>query len=514
MELGQEEKQRENQRKREQCLKSLISATQQLQASVNQDEIVKIADMIILAMTGQWRSFHTPEHIFEVGGSNGDAIEVLAALFHDLVYVQVDQGININLSYYLADFIKQISDEELTIRERKELPEDRIFDLVSDIFGFVPGQKLSSKDKPPIGQNEFLSAVIAAQCLKPFLTESQIAQIVICVEATIPFRSQLPSGLTAAEALYLRVQETNTRYQLGWTESDMMEYVRRAIRLANRDVENFAFEESDAFLGNTWNLIPETNHELLKINAYTVKGYRTSIQKMEGFMNFLKPELVFQQFRGEPSDEQYHDLIRKTGKNLDVAKLYLGSKLLSIAVLEALSLWIGDEIPLSIVMGELPADEQDFEGIEPEAGNSPKPVAQQLKSYLPLLDNSYLPEGAIEREVFMLLDKGRSQDSSYDTKKSPVATFIVKLIGFDQVKTLLPAAKEFFKQSKMAEDTQVKEKCSTESILTTKKRSAEEFLAKCDPIIIEAITDAMINLFESRQESLRQAKKEIRVSST
>ncbi len=34
-------------------------------------------------MTREWRYFHTPNHIFEVGSSQ-DAIEVLAALFHDL----------------------------------------------------------------------------------------------------------------------------------------------------------------------------------------------------------------------------------------------------------------------------------------------------------------------------------------------------------------------------------------------------------------------------------------------
>ena len=40
-------------------------------------------------MIGPWRFFHNPEHIFDVRGDE-DAIEVMVALFPDIVYVQVD----------------------------------------------------------------------------------------------------------------------------------------------------------------------------------------------------------------------------------------------------------------------------------------------------------------------------------------------------------------------------------------------------------------------------------------
>ncbi|HZX00624.1 MAG TPA: hypothetical protein VFF45_00105 [Bacilli bacterium] len=58
-------------------------------------------------MTGPWRYFHTPNHIFEVGGTD-DPIEVLAALFHDIVYVQVDRGIQFNVAHFLTPFIVQL----------------------------------------------------------------------------------------------------------------------------------------------------------------------------------------------------------------------------------------------------------------------------------------------------------------------------------------------------------------------------------------------------------------------
>ena len=137
---------------------------------------------------------------------------------------------------------------------------------------------------------------MAAKSLEPFLPASTIAEIAACIEATIPFRPVSPSGLSAIELLYQRLVSANRDFNLGWSDSQTVEIVKRAVRLANRDVENFASPNSSNFLDNTWNLMPETNHELTNVNSYTVAGYRRSLQKMEGFLNFLKPELVFQQF--------------------------------------------------------------------------------------------------------------------------------------------------------------------------------------------------------------------------
>lgn len=333
------------------CLDSLVWAIEQLQGQAETSQLEQIAELVILSMTGPWRYFHTPDHIFEVGGCQ-DAIEVLAALFHDLVYVQVDHGTNLNISRYIAPFIQEIKGE-LVILKTTDLPKDRLFEIVAAVFGFAPSQTLS----PFNGQNEFLSAVVAAKILEPFLSPSLIAEIAVCVEATIPFRSKSQSGLSASELLYQRVAKTNQQFNLGWSEAKTCEVVKRSVRLANRDVENFAFSNSADFLDNTWNLLPETNHELINATSYTIQGYRRSLQKMEGFMNFLKPELVFQQFRGEPDEQIYVELLAKTQKNLEVAKLYLGIKLITIAILEALSSHLGRNIPLSTMMGELPIPE-------------------------------------------------------------------------------------------------------------------------------------------------------------
>lgn len=451
------------------CKERLVKAIEQLQGKVEPAQIETITELIVQTMTGPWRHFHTPDHIFDVGGSE-DSIEILAALFHDLVYVQVDHGVSLNIASYIAPFVKEVKGQ-LAIREAAELPSSLMFDIVVAIFGFAPGQVLS----PMAGQNEFLSALIAARSLEPFLSSSSIAQIVACIEATIPFRPLSPSGLRASEMLYQRLIIANHQFNFGWSDDQVIEIVEHCVRLANRDVENFAYPDSADFLDNTWNLLPETNHELIKANSYKVTEYRTSLQTMERFMNFLTPEVVFQRFMGEPDEETYQALILRTRKNLEVAKLYLGCKLVSIAIIEALSLRLARDIPLSTLMGELP-----IQGIK----------TPSLEDFIPEIQSAKKPETVVESEVLDLLRKGRHQESTYDLKNSPTATLIVNYMGFASMRYLLLRAKEFF----------------------AGKISPDEFLSECDPNAIRTIIDGIEQLFESRMRALRGLSKDATVT--
>ena len=458
------------------CKDRLVWAIEQLQGKVEPTQLETITELIIQTMTGPWRYFHTPDHIFEVGGSV-NAIEVLAALFHDLVYVQVDHGVSINIGSYIAPFVKEVKGTEvkeakgkatkgqLVIREATDMPVSLMFDIVATIFGFSPSQVLS----PMAWQNEFLSALIAARSLEPVLSPGMIAQIVACIEATIPFRPLSASGLTPSEMLYQRLIAANHQFNFGWNDDQIIEIVKRCVQLSNRDVENFAYPNSADFLDNTWNLLPETNHELIHANSYTVAGYRRSLQNMEGFMNFLSPDKVFQRFMGEPDEETYAELILKTRKNLEVAKLYLGCKLVSIAIIEALSMRLGGrdrDIPLSTMMGELP---------------TPGLKTPSLEQFLPDIPSVHPPETALEHEVLELLRKGRNQDSSYDLKNSPIATFIVNAMGFPSVRHLIQRAKDFFAGT----------------------LSTDEFLRECDHKAIGTVIDAVEQLFEGRANALR-----------
>lgn len=446
----------------QQCLDKLVWAMEQLQIEVAGAELVRIAELIVQTMTGPWRYFHTPEHIFEVGGTD-DPIEVLAALFHDVVYVQVDQSVNFNLTYYLAPFIRQVG-EHLWIREAANIPKDSTFEIVAEIFDMAPGQMLS----PFGGQNEFLSALVAAKVLEPLLGIELSVEIVACIEATIPFRSAEKIELSNSEILYRRLQAIAQKWHLQFTEAELIETVRRSVRLSNRDVRSFADPSAALFLDNTWNLLPETNHYLNNASAYTINQYRTALQKMEGFMNFLKPEVIFHQFRGYPDDRTYKKLVERAERNIRVGRLYLGSKLFAIAFLEALSLRFGRVIPVSTLMGEMPSE--DF-------------VAISLVDFLPEIENPYRPKDDLESTVLTLLEKGRTQHSHHDIKNSPLTTYMVKSMGFEDMKVQRDRAQKFFQGA----------------------ISSEEFLAGCDPQIKKTVTAGIVNLFDSRKLALCQS---------
>ncbi|MBE9115352.1 hypothetical protein IQ249_05505 [Lusitaniella coriacea LEGE 07157] len=448
----------------QQCLEKLVWATHELQVDIDRVKLSRIAELIVQTMTGPWRYFHTPEHIFEVGGTD-NAIEVLAALFHDLVYVQVDKSVNFNLTYYISPFIRQIK-EKLYIRDRHELPQDTMCEMVMEVFGFAPGRELS----PFAGQNEFLSGLICAKVMEPFISSSLILQIVACIEATIPFRPPSKEGFSASEQLYMRLKEINSKYEIGMSVEELRLTVRRAVRMSNRDVGSFANPSSAQFLDGTWSLLPETNHNLQNTTSYTVHQYRVALQKMEGFMNFLRPDIIFQQFDGEPNDAAYQELLARSGRNIQIAKLYLGSKLFTIAVLETLSLRFGSDIPLSTMMGESGELSPDRFSIE------------KLENFLPAIDKPYTPQNDIENEVLNLLEVGRSKSSGYDIKNSPLTTFIIKFIGFDEIRTLLVQAKAFFQD----------------------EISGEEFLAQCNPEVKEIITNGLLRLFDRRKAALQK----------
>ncbi|MDY6783068.1 MAG: hypothetical protein SW833_11070 [Cyanobacteriota bacterium] len=448
-------------REYQQCLEKIIWATKQLQVEVHQRQLDAIAKLIVQPMTGPWRYFHTPHHIFEVGGSE-DPIEVLASLFHDLVYVQVDWSINFGISYYISPYIKE-ENEHLQLRKPARRPSDPVFEMTLIVFGFSPEQVLN----PFGGQNEFLSALVAVKALESCLKPQHLLQIVACIEATIPFRPKFEDGTTASDRLYKRLQQANSEFDLHLEDKELREAVKKAVRVANRDVMSFAYSNSAEFLSNTWNLLPETNHNLVdSSSSYRVREYRLALQKMEGFMNFLQPELIFRQFDGEPDNETYQSLLATACKNLDIAKLYLGTKLYGVALLEALSLRIGIDIPLSTMMGELPYQNSG---------------ASHWDDFIPKIPYTFPPDNDVEREVTMLLEVGRAEDLEYDLKNSPLSTFVARKLGFEEILRQLQQAKKFF-----AGDL-----------------SSEEFIASCDSTTIEIIVNGIVKLLDSRKSAIR-----------
>ncbi len=394
-------------------------------------ELEQLGKMVHEAMTVQGRSFHTPEHIFSlVDGS--DPIQALAALFHDVVYYEIDQGFTTEVGTVLASYIRmETTDQGLpcirlisrsTMSARVRPGGDSMFDMTLGVFGFDYGHTLI----PSRGQNEFLSALLMNKKLESVLRRRDLLEATACIEATIPFRGPDENGQSPMEALAHRLRRVNEAQRLAMRESDIAAAVKRAVHFSNRDVDNFAEQDTGSFLDNTWKLLPETNPSLRHHGVYTIGSYRQALEKMEAFLNHLDPETVFNTYDDEPLPGEYARRVAMAYRNIHTARQYLGLKLLAIGLLEALAMSSGGDAPVALFMG----------GMEEREGT------RRMDTYLPSIAS--IPTVDETSTLFGLLAFGRASSSSFDLQNSPLSLFIFRLLGWDVAETLLMEAKRMF----------------------------------------------------------------------
>jgi len=360
-------------------------------------DLERWAVVIHSSMSGRGRSYHTVDHVFQVNGDN-DAIGTLAILFHDTVYCEVDGGLPRALVPVLGDALYVKGDHV----ELGEFDPSRgvLRALVTRIFGFEPGQRVTFRS----GLNELASALLAARTLRSHLDLRTLAEVVTCIEATIPFRDQ-----NAEELLAARLAEADREHSLGLGAEGVERAVSRAVEVANRDVANFAYEDPASFLSHTWEILPETN-PTLRAPAYTLGEYRLAMSKMQGFLGSLEATRVFRVFRDTPNGPDLASLHRRATTNLQRGVRYLRQKVLAARLLESLAQLTGGDAPVSLFMGDLPADSR----------------SRRLEDML-----SDAPELAedVDPSVYRLLLEGREKESGFDLRHSPLASRLYAHLG-------------------------------------------------------------------------------------
>ncbi len=404
----------------------LKSAVDELSIPASLADIERVGIMVNKAMSTQARSFHTAEHIFNLVRP-GYPLQTMAALFHDIVYYTIDQGFVPEIEEILMNYVEE-RDDGVYIRDDLD-PEASCIRGVLGVFGFAPGDKLPAFG----GMNELLSAVVFVHEFENMMNHRHILEVISYIEATIPFRKPNDSGQTPPEALAERIRMLNDKYSLELSDEHIVETVQAAVRFANTDVENFAEKDVAAFLDNTWKLLPETNPSLRTTGLYTVKNYRIALQKMEGFMNFLDPGLIFSSFEGMPGENELGELNSRAKRNVIAARDYLGIKLLTTGILEAIADVSGGDVPIALLMGDI-SDEESLEKFE----NMLPPLKVQAGA-------------AIGSTVFRLLAEGRKQGSSFDLNRSPLSKFIYLHIGTTHMKKYLQPLAEMFDGKRSAE---------------------------------------------------------------
>jgi hypothetical protein len=279
----------------------------------------------------------------------------------------------------------------------------------------VFNRKIGDIVTPMTGLNEIASALVASIQLKDALTREQRIAVSACIEQTIPFR------VDPISPLYDRL------VLLGFDGKLLEEAMRRAVRLGNRDVENFADNDPAAFLDNTWKLLPESNPVLHAPLVYTVRDYRIALQKMEGFLSKLPADRVFHAWRDEPKHEIYARHVARATGNLGLAGRYLRAKLYAIGIVEAIAEATGGDVPIDYFMGA-PKDELG------------RTEVRRIEQFLPALEEAT----DVDQQLHSLLSKGRVSESSFDTGPSPLSAYLHATCGEAEVMKCVEATRTFW----------------------------------------------------------------------
>ena len=442
----------------QQLIDVLEQAFASLGVSVPDQVLEMIAVTIHKAMSVEARHFHTPEHVLGMVDS-ASPIQSLAALFHDIVYYQVDRGFSPEVCEVISPYILE-NDGEL-FQVRQEIVQNRPFELTLEIFGFEPGQLLP----PSAGLNEFVSTLVMCQKLAQLIPEKELLKAIVYIEATIPFRGENADELGPFEVLARRLESVCLLHGIPMDAAEQLQTIQGAAVFANKDVENFSESDPALFLDNTWKLLPETNIALRSGGVYSVREYRQALQKMYNFLLNLDTSTVFHRYRGVPPEDVYRKMLHAASHNVDIARQYLAVKLLTVGFLEALAEATGGDAPVSLFMGDFQRQNGD---------------AQYLEDYFPAVPPSSASDTS--SQVYRLLESGRFSQLYFDMKNSPISLYLYRALGQPGIYKNLELAFEMF----------------------SGQLTPEQFLTKADAPVVSNLARACAAMVVTRSEKLNQ----------
>jgi hypothetical protein len=397
------------------------------------------------------------------------ARQALAAIFHDVVYYQLDGGFPARLAGLLTPVTRQ---QGQGLQLLPPEPADVPLQLCLDLFGFQPGELLAVFG----GMNEFLSAVVAVRLLQTHLGLAELLAVVACIEATIPFRGPGTDGRDCSTVLAERVR-AQAQARLGLDGSALDAFVggvlHDAVGLANRDVGGFAEPDPGRFVSATWLLIEESNAPLAAVGVYTVQDYREALTRMLRFLDTLEATRVFQQHAGIPEPLRFEAMTRSAGANIGFAAAFLRLKIIAIAVVEALALESGGNAPVSMFLGDI---------------RTPQGRPERVEDYLPPAPASAPGAAdALDPRLLRLMEVGRPEDSRDDLTASPLTAYLYRCLGTAGCAQAL---------------------CEAERMLAGHS-SARQFLAHLPPAMLSGIIDACARIAVSRRERLQALRHQL-----
>jgi len=324
-------------------------AFQDLSVNITDAELAQLARQVQQTMTASTRVFHNVRHVF--GLCEGmKPLQVLSAIFHDVVYWQIDGGLPEPFAGTLANVTRPEGD---TLILQAIDPSDRATTLCAEVFGCCPGQVLSFQE----GMNEFLSAIVAVRLLQHHLTPAQLVAVAACIEVTIPFRGLDNKGRSAVQALAQRLHSVAEQHgsELRVAPDEIAAFVKTiisdAIDLANQDVAGFTRATPVQCLSNTWLLLKEGNAPLAAAGQHSLLEYRNALLRMSTFLGNLDTTQICQSHDGYPTAAAVATMNGVAEQNVRFSCDYLDVEIVFVAILEALARITGSDCPCTLLLG-------------------------------------------------------------------------------------------------------------------------------------------------------------------
>src|SRR5262245_48056990 len=158
---------------------ALWRALHELGSAASTSDIETWGFSIHAALSASGREFHNHDHVVDMI-DHGDPLEVIAALYHDAVYIQVDQGPPRSMKAEIDSVMVQEADGWRVLPAAAG-------PVTGDVLA-VFDRKVGDVVTPTAGLNELSSALVAAIQLADALTREQRISVAACIEQTIPFR--------------------------------------------------------------------------------------------------------------------------------------------------------------------------------------------------------------------------------------------------------------------------------------------------------------------------------------
>ncbi len=429
------------------------SAFDELVVPVAMPDVEALATLVHHSMDEGRRRYHRSGHVFELCRGMGPR-QVLAALFHDLVYYQLDGGLP-RRAIPLLEPLLDIHAGSVSLRA--SALDDAPVATVAELFGVLPGRGLVLA----AGMNEFLSALVAVKSLEAHLPPRDLLAIAAAIEATIPFRPPVERDPELFDSLPARLIQAGASIGVAFTPTEVDQVMREAVTLANRDVGSFGEADPGRFLATTWLLIEESNAPLAAAGMYSVQDYRRALVRMEGFLCGLAPENVFHRYSDAPAEAEFAGLQSAARRNIGFACRYLGVKILGIGIVEAIALATGTDCPVAMLLGDI---------------RSPEGEPEQVEDFLPESSAAR----SVDLELLRVLEEGRAWESQADLNTSPLSAFVYMGLGAERSRIALERARGLFEGS----------------------LSPRDFLASLDPGVVMSVVAACARIADSRREAL------------